>query len=147
MTTKRPDLDGQRLQAAGHSDCWLMFGGERHRICGSETHSRLFNDTKKVRPIDDLLSIQPGAPITSNSWLVQVDNAGGIFLVSGFPAVYTAKHYIISWETFLDFDFRQAGVAPIPKIVVDGLRSGIEIQSNDDRIRSKQRFVETQIKN
>jgi hypothetical protein len=129
----RTDLDGARLRKPGEAAVWLIFQGLRHHVADSDTYSALFANDRGV--VDDIhvCEIAMGPELNHGSCLARAQGEVSIYLVFGRPR--PIRCYIPTLESFAEFGFDMDKVCDVPRILLDAIPVGPELQSAADRAR------------
>jgi hypothetical protein len=129
----RADLDGCRLRKPGEAAVWLIFQGLRHHIADPDTYSALFADDRGV--VDDVQvgEIALGPELNHGSCLVRAQGGVSIYLVFGRPRAI--RCFIPTLESFNEFGFAMSKVCDVPRILLDAIPVGPELESAADRAR------------
>jgi hypothetical protein len=77
-----PELNGQRIRAAGSNDVYLVLDGMRRLIPSSVTYNALFRGTDGIRLVLTVDNIADGGPLTAYAYLARSADAPTVYLVS-----------------------------------------------------------------
>ncbi len=132
MATDRPDLDGLRLTGPDQTDVWLVFHGRRHRIASPQVYDSLFSGTEAILLSADLEAIAEGPVLDDGACLVRPDGELDIYLATG-AGEQTRLFHVPTYESLLDFDFDEAKVHTVPRLIVEAMPAGEPLESAPDR--------------
>ena len=133
MVLPRPDLDGLRLIEPGKSDVWLVIRGERRHVASTEVYDGFWSEVTGLVPYEGLEWIARGPDLSQGACLVRADGSLSIHLVARAEGGTVLRHFIPTYESFLDFGFDEAKVRSLPFLVLEGVEEGFELTSAGDR--------------
>ncbi|MGE7413194.1 hypothetical protein [Methylobacterium tarhaniae] len=124
-----PALNGARVQVPNMPEVWLIYHGMRHHITSPSVYEALFSSAEGILEIESLDQIARGPDLNEGTCLIQKEDGGSIFLLTGSPDEEIRKHNIISYDTFQDFAFDMSKVIRLPNLAVAGIPVGDDIRS------------------
>lgn len=133
MVLPRPDLDGLRLIGPDNPDVWLIVRGERRHVTSSEVYDSLWTEVSGLVAYEGLEWITRGPDLGHGTCLVRAEGSLSIHLLTRAEGGTVLRHFIPTYESFLDFGFDEGKVRNLPFLVVQGLEEGIELTSAADR--------------
>lgn len=122
-------LNGARIQVPNTPEIWLIYHGMRRHIVSPAVYQALFSSGEGIIELESVDQILRGPDLNDGTCLIQDENGGPIFLLTGFPDTEVRKHNIISYDTFQDFAFDMSKVVRLPSLVVAGIPVGRDIRS------------------
>lgn len=133
MVLPRPDLDGLRLIEPGQPDVWLIIRGERRRVISSDVYDNLWSEVSGLVSYEGVEWITRGPDLGEGVCLIRAEGSLFIHLLARAEGGAVLRHFIPTYESFLDFGFDEGKVRNLPPLVVEGLEEGIELTSAADR--------------